>query len=277
MPRSKVNGITKYLSPRHSRGFLEPKAGEFVRIDDELFYIKFLTALLREEEELRSIACIPDSRLCFYQHVRHGSVHVLEPRKDRCPRPGPDYELMFNIRAGVLITLQTPILDFISGSEPRLWVPESIHDAIQRCRELATRFCILNLGILYSKDIRVGHSHSLVLDLKNNLLENYNPNGKAGRYTTMVRRLLEQAFPEFKYVGDGPKIGVQQRADAFQGLCSTYAAMYVLMRLKNPHLTKRQVENLMIRGSPEELRSRALRFNAYMAEKLRQYKEKSLV
>ena len=244
--------------------------------EDATLDLKFLMALIKEEKELRSIACIPDVRLCVYRHATRGTIYVDGSRGRLCPRPDPGFNMVESIRAGVVVTVQSPVMAVISGLKPRLWAPPSIHTAIETCRAKRKRFCVLNLGIHDAADWNLGHSNALIVDLKYDNLEVFDPQGRA-LYEPTVRRLMEREFPQFKYVGGGPRVGIQSRADAFEGLCSTYTSMFVVLRLKNPHLTKRQVESLMVKGSPETVRTRALRFNAFMADKLRRHRKNSLL
>ena len=262
-PRRRTHTIEDFLSTRRSKGPREPPGGSFKQHDAADMDIMFLVSLLEEGgHSLSKISCIPDARLCLYQHAsRHDRLYVAEPSRRACRSPRKGYRIIFDIRAGLLVTLHP---------RPQLWLPAKLDDAIQRCRTRRKRFVIFNFGV-YVDSLTIGHSNALILDLEERIIERYDPAGLTHEEAP-INQLLSQAFPSFRYVGAtaGPRQGVQRRgADAFEGLCVTFSTMYVLMRLLHPHLAKRQVESLMIDGSPRALRRRALQLNATMVETLR--------
>ena len=64
---------------------------------------------------------------------------------------------------------------------------------------------------------------------------------------------------------------LQDRADAFTGMCATYTTMFLTMRIMNPASMPSEVYESLDVLDDEALLNTVLRFNKYMIETLRQY------
>ena len=129
----------------------------------------------------------------------------------------------------------------------------------------------------------MGHANALVFDLRERVIERFDPAGRHSVRAEMLDVAIESLFharlPGWTYVGTraaAPVDGVQTRADAFDGMCVTYSFMYTLLRLLNPSRSSREIQHYMIRGSTADLRRRVKRLNRFMMDTLRGHKRGTL-
>ena len=88
---------------------------------------------------------------------------------------------------------------------------------------------------------------------------------------TKLASKFKQVLPDYKYFGTNdttPYLGPQIKADEYDGLCVTWACMYMVLRLLNPDLSPPEVTIKMINGTPDQLRNRILRFQKFIIRSL---------
>lgn len=91
-----------------------------------------------------------------------------------------------------------------------------------------------------------------------------------------LKKKFEKILPDYTYYGTNittPYLGPQVKADDFGGLCVTWSAMYMLLRLLNPDLSPAEVTTQMINGTPKELKNRILRFQKFIIRSLSKQKK----
>ena len=156
---------------------------------------------------------------------------------------------------------------------PKLWMAPSFIGGLESCK--GKRFAIANFGVYGTADLIYGHSNALVFDLLHRRVERFCP---AGRHSsahdrtdeTIERLILARLPPGWSYVGtrDAPQKGIQERADAYRGMCIAYSLWYTLLRCLNPYRTAAQIQRYMVRGTPREIQSKVLRLAQFMNETL---------
>ena len=254
-------------SQRRSQGPSERPGGEFKSYAMADLDMKFLLSLLkRRAHPFQGVACVPDATLCMFQGTTQvNNLYVERKTQKYCPKAHPGYRQKLEIRAGIVLTL----------APPRMFVPPNLDRAIQRCRNKGARFAVLNMGIESVENTNAGHSNAVVIDFDENVLERFDSGG-VQRDEPLIRDLFRQAFPDFQYSGPSLQKIQHRDTDSWDGMCSTFTAWYVLARLSNPHLSKREVESLMSSGSASEIRDKVLRLNAHIADTLRRHPKHSL-
>ena len=171
---------------------------------------------------------------------------------------------------------------------------------------------ICDLSLLLSDDLyNSSHANVLVFDLKRRIIERFDPHGGSIYETItnneeikgrkdfkfgeklksnalfnqdLIDRELQNSFnkilPEFKYSGTNetcPYLGPQIKTDAYNGLCVTWSAMYMLLRLLNTELSPADITKKMIEGTNEQLLSKILRFQRFVIDTIRIYKSKKVL
>ena len=84
-------------------------------------------------------------------------------------------------------------------------------------------------------------------------------------------------LPNYTYYGTNdttPYLGPQVKADDYNGLCVTWACMYMVLRLLNPDLNPADITIKMIDGTPKELKNRILRFQKFIIRTLSKEKNR---
>mgnify|MGYP006084083921 FL=1 len=273
--------VSRFLAGKPSVGPSERPGGEadsYSQLDLDLLS---LLAIVRSSDagDFRSVACIPDWRLCAFSSVSDPSkITMRRSLGRRCPSPPRGEQIRVDVRAGVIIT-------GLGSAEIRLWLPTGFRDALSDCTRRAKRFAVCNLGLYFGAfDQHDGHANGLVFDLSRRVLERFEPAGRKSSvldaYDVVIERLfLSRLPPGWKYEGtraSAPHRGVQERADSFDGMCVTHSFFYTLLRLLNPERDAADIQEFMTRGTAKDLRTRVLRLNRYMMDTLRAHPRGSL-
>ena len=274
--------VDEYLHARRSKGERErvttrshrrSEADSFETFDLD---IKVLLAILRQRSVLRHIACIPDVRLCLYRHSHTGKFHITHDtaRRDRCPRYDGGASLWLDGACGIMVTS-------LWERRPRLWLPRNILTSLTTCERDGYHFVVSNFGLYHSTDLSEGHANCLLFNLKTHTIERYEPVGRLYSDDTdrTIKRLFRAQARGWKYVGTqnaAPLLGPQAIGDSYHGMCVTFTIYFMLVRLLNPDKTPAQIYDFLVRGSARQIRSRALRLNKWVIEKLRRYERGEL-
>lgn len=114
---------------------------------------------------------------------------------------------------------------------------------------------------------KVGHANALYVDLKNRIVEYYEPHG----WIPFLHNTLLTLTRVFKdYTINCPalkcplQLGPQARGRKHdQGWCKTYSALYVIYRILNPTVQPDRIAKYIGRGTPEDIRNRMLKIQGY--------------
>jgi len=294
-----VDGGEPSLGPREPAG----RGSEFAQYDQYDLGIKFLLAMLRASNEPAEATalCVPSWRLCVYGDAPRGIPYSSAPadaRADTCPSSRRDGKthlpLFLDVRAGLYAS-------HLSTGTPSLVVPPDAArvleedcgmrpEAAAAVASAVPRVAIANFGLYEDGDLQYGHANGLVFNARTRTIERYEPQGgdeaDAEARDATIERLLRDAFPTWQYAsvlsilgGDGgaasgaasgaARRGPQSTADAFEGMCETYATLFVLVRLRHLSATPAQVYAALAEAPVDELLTAALALNRKMARTLR--------
>jgi hypothetical protein len=270
-----MKGLDVYLAKKESKGPLdEPIHGEYESFFDGALDVKMTMALilnsaLPHSQLIRASVCIPKWVLCIETlSPSKINIHFVD-KKTECPTSFKSVTHS-SIRAGIIVTN-------MKTNQPQMHIPQGVNFLIEKCVHKGKQFVLINLG-LYNKEWTAedGHSNSILIDVKRKCLERFEPHGsyRGKRKDDQLRDLFRIYMPGFSYDGtiqNAPQKGPQQIADAFDGLCATYSAMYIIQRVINPSIDSSSIQHEMVKGTQNQVRKRALRFHKYMANILRMY------
>ena len=311
--QDKFIGIDKYLSEFESKGPDEDIQGSFENY--KRVEINFLLILLEENEDNfqnKTKLCIPPFNLCVYKIPDiPGSQNQYEviTKKDitSCDETNIDRRiLLYDELDANMILINSPIASnwepLESKKKMKLFYPDNLNQLIENCKNNNKRIILFKLSLIERKEIYKGHANIILFDLKNKTIERFDPHGgseyKDGNnikkgdayynqlnidlklYETFIDTKILSNF-NFTYIGVNKicpfSLGPQCYVDKFQGLCSTWISMYILLRILNPDLSQEQITNSMINhNDPEKILKILLRFNRFMADKLRRYSKEAI-
>lgn len=252
-----VRGVGDFLARRPSRGSRErgARGSAFTSHMAADLDIKYLLSLARRRHELARMVCVPTFVACG-----HGNDAVRHSCRS-CSR-----DAQMAARANVVVT-------DVQHSRPTLWMPRALRDTVEGCRK---PFVVCSLGIYDERDFRAGHANALLFDVRHRVVERYEPMGRAEPVAWLdgwLGRRLEEAFPGWAYVGtalSAPARGPQATVDVYDGMCVTFSLLYVLLRLRNPDATAKEINHHIVRAhTPRQLRSIVLRLNRHVVDTLR--------
>jgi hypothetical protein len=160
---------------------------------------------------------------------------------------------------------------FVFIRENKLFASPKLKRSIEKCKKDGYRFVIMTLNI---GDIMgptgLSHQNMLIADLKNKTIERFEPHGQIqklfypndqAQVNRLIRNYLKKQKINYKYLPPkivSPIIGPQSKADAFCGMCVTFSIMYTHLRLLNPHLSQRKVNEMMMRGTTKNVKDKIL-------------------
>ena len=273
-----------------SLGPREParSGSEFAQYDQYDLGIKFVLAMLRAAPIAENrgggayapawvaSVCVPTWRLCAYGDASR-DLSLGAPRGDACPPSLRDAgPLYLDVRAGLYathLTVGTPTLVVPPDAERRL------EEDCDTPASSLPRVAIANFGLYETGDMRFGHANGLVFNARTRTIERYEPQGYGGEERdAKLERLFRDAFPTWSYASVASSLGggPQDVADAYGGLCETYATLFVLVRLQNLSASPAEVFAALAEAPAEELLSAALALNRKMARTLRRTRKGAL-
>ena len=253
---------TRLLHSDQSKGPKEHQRGEFSYYSQADMDVKFLMALMVDNEDVTKNMCIPKLLSCFFQDV-NGDVAVRGTTK-KCKMHGDE------IPAGIIV------LGTMTNT-PKLLYPRQLKFKVRRCDE---DFVIFNFGVYPQHSYSQGHANGLMINKQTNTIERWESHGslKLKAYNENIKSVfeLDPWLKSFDYVQILSDIGPQDRVDAFEGLCVTYSTIFVIVRLSNPSVSPLDIYNSISMLSDNNLLRYVLRFNKFMIETLKKHPKNTL-
>lgn len=259
--------IVPYLHVERSKGPGEDRRprGTFWRFNQLDLDVMFFAALALRKEGLMRRVCLPHRHLCIQPRPTDG--HVV---RARCDSTSAQVQ---RVRAGIVML-------GLSTSSPKVIFAAGLPAQIRSCEKKKVAFSILNFGLYPSHTDSFGHANGLLLNHITHTIERYEPHGSAeraynDRQDDAVRKLFQKqnVTRDWNYVGvrltriEGP----QYRVDAYGGMCVTYAAMFVTVRLLHPKIHPADIYHIFYEISSGELLQYVLKFNKFMIETVKLY------
>ena len=304
--------IKEYLSTVESRGPNEKPGGtSFSYYNQRDLGITFLLILIEKQKgPIHEIACIPPFSQCIYKKP-NGEYYSELSEEIGCKLPKNINNKYIgggktNHYASIII-LNAPL--HYQNNNMNIFIPSNFKNIINKCKNDNKNMVICDLSLLSSDDMMsASHANVLTFDLQRRIIERFDPHGN-NIYETInkneeiigrkdfkfgeqkkssalfnqdlidleLRNIFNKIIPEFKYSGTYetcPYLGPQIKTDAYDGLCVTWSAMYMLLRLLNTQLNPVEITKKMIEGTNQQLLSKILRFQKYVIDTIRDYKKK---
>ena len=233
--------INKYLDAKASKG---PKAlpGKIDYHYQNLTNIYNYLYLFLKDSELKKFSCLPD-----YGLIVRGGV----------------------ARTACCIDLYLR----------QIFFPEELVEGIKECMKQPTvRFIFFSLYIYPTKK-NFAHVNGCIIDVKNKTLERFEP---YGNLDSSKDNIIDHIFKYFaldylvlskysylspKYLS--PKIGIQTKADSYNGMCVTISILYFKLRILNPNLKPLNLIKKLLKLKNSDLKLLILRFAKFIEKTLK--------
>tara|TARA_B110000208_G_C11800888_1_gene442268 strand:- start:10100 stop:10975 length:876 start_codon:yes stop_codon:yes gene_type:complete len=162
-------------------------------------------------------------------------------------------------------------------------IPKNLKELIEKCRNNKNHILIyLTCGISFGKDIdKKRHTNMVIINLQKNTIERFEPHGNCKRISDinnkvniLFKKMLKDIDLKFKYISPielSNKIGIQEVADSYSGMCTTISMLYLQMRLINLDKKQRDIINYFLKKDKKKLKDLILRFAKYIKNKLEKY------
>lgn len=161
-------------------------------------------------------------------------------------------------------------------------IPLNLKDEILKCSN-KKRFIYIYMGILWVEGT-FGHANILLIDTINKTIERFEPYGK--NLPTDKIKTYQQSFDKkfsqktldnlnlhnYKYISPEifiPNKSLQQKADAYNGMCVTYCMIYLQLRIMNPDLDRKIIIKYLLSKSSNEIVDIILRYAKYIENTLK--------
>jgi len=162
-----------------------------------------------------------------------------------------------------------------------LIIPLNLKDEINICLN-NKRFIYIDLNIFYESN-QIGHANLLIIDNLKKTIERFEPQNKL---ITISDKIYNNSFDkkfskktleninlyDYKYISPIdyiPDIGIQEKADAYEGMCATFCIIYLQLRLMNPDIDRKLIIKYLLSKSKEEIINIILRYAKYIEENLK--------
>ena len=186
----------------------------------------------------------------------------------------------------------------------KILIPPNLKSTLDKCVRDKKYMIICDLDLRFGDEIynTVGHANTIIFDTKNKIIERFDPHGgsvylgeefkKPGRkdfkfgdikrkssaladqeyIDSELKAKFKKILPEYTYMDTNdtcPYLGPQIKADAYKGLCGTWTAMYMLLRVLNPQLKPADISSKMIEGTTNDIVHKLLRFQKFIINKIK--------
>ena len=181
----------------------------------------FLKELIKKDKQIRKNVCIPD----IGRHWMKGFLALnLQNKKNLTLKP----------------------VDSINSQSKFV-------KKIKHC--LKHRFVPINLQLIVKRNNT--HANIILMDSMKKTIELFEPHGNRSvsshlesisqgyyRASKAVRKFFKQHFPSYKFIPPSkyePSEGLQDKIDAFSGMCVTWSILYIHYRLLNPDVSQKDL------------------------------------
>lgn len=130
---------------------------------------------------------------------------------------------------------------------------DSFIKEIKKC--MKHRFVPINLAIIVPTID--SHANIILMDTKNKTVELFEPHGDRDEISSLenikgaydkvsknIKKFFKKYFSTYKFISPGDyelKYGLQERIDAYDGLCVSWGALYLHYRLLNPDINQKKL------------------------------------
>jgi hypothetical protein len=190
----------------------------------------------------------------------------------------------YTIKYGLNYIVENAIVYNVNRDE--ILIPDDLVKNLKKCKN--KRFIYIYFGIVWEQQPG-GHANMILIDTNNKTIERYEPHGHSlgfdkkkiilnGIDKKFNKKLLSYlGLKEYTYISPvdiSPKIGVQLKADAYNGMCVTYSMIYLQLRLMNPDVDQTEIIKYLLKKPKNEIYDIILRYAKYIEDKLKQFSNK---
>ena len=176
------------------------------------------------------------------------------------------------------VLIRTSIAYYIK--ENVLQIPAKVDEEIKKCRQNdRIRFIYFTLIIVTKSIEKLTHANILLIDLKKETMERFEPFGHSiVKNEKQIDSLIKQqlfsvlGIQNFKYIAPvdiSPLVGIQRKADAYCGMCVTIAMMYLHLRILNADVPQKKIISYLLKNPKKKLINKILKYARSVEKKLK--------
>jgi len=163
-------------------------------------------------------------------------------------------------------------------------IPISMIEDIKKCFNENKRFTYINLRHYWDK-VEFGHANMILIDNINKTIERFEPYGKSilNDKKNIVSTKIDNKFSDdvlnkiglinYKYISPinyNPVVGLQTKADAYEGMCATFSMIYLHLRLMNPDIDQKILIKYLLSKKKDEIIDIILKYARYIENSLKE-------
>lgn len=166
----------------------------------------------------------------------------------------------------------------------KYYFPEKIKNQIKKCdKKKNTRLIYFSLKLLLDDNsCFFGHANVVIIDLFKKTIERFEPHGCCPLYGKKQTKFIDTFFnnkvkkmlgiEKYKYISPinlSKEVGIQIKADAYNGMCITISMMYLHMRVLNVDKKPNDIIKHFTKKTKKELRETILRYAKFIEKTLK--------
>ena len=157
---------------------------------------------------------------------------------------------------------------------------DTLINAINKCT--SKRFIYIILKIFGEQ---IAHANMIIIDNLKKTIERFEPHGHYfisaksidndknldNKFNKNLLKILN--LNDYKYISPidiSPKMGVQVKADAYEGMCVSYSLIYLQLRLMNPDIDQKIIVNYLKSKETKDIIDIILKYARYVEKKLKE-------
>ena len=167
----------------------------------------------------------------------------------------------------------------------KLFLAKKMKKNIRKCKNTKNvRFIFFTFIIIPSKKAKITHANMVIIDWKKKTVERFEPHGHYN-FNPKISCEIDKLFStkilpkidltNFSYLSPtliSPKLGIQSKTDAYNGMCITISMMYLHIRVLNPDIKQIKLVKFLLNRPVSKLKKMILKYARHVENILKKNK-----
>jgi len=166
-------------------------------------------------------------------------------------------------------------------------IPRKITEEIKFCESKSdlrfTYFTLVQEESDKKKSKNSSHANIMVVDMYKKTIERFEPYGQLdfnleSKLDYLIRSKLLDVIElsDYEYIAPvdiSPIIGLQNKADSYEGMCVTFTILYLQTRLMNPDIPQKEIVDYYLKKNSKQITEIILKYAKFIELTLKKYSQ----